>query len=267
MKELLIVRHANASLNFKSLKDFDRTLNSEGENESKLMAKQLLNSNFYPDSIISSGANRAFSTSKIIAKKINFSINNNAIPISLGDSHKGYRVVGTTEDYFKHFSYGNKRKLKFIKGAPFNKVLDVVLGYEVAKTLAYDINDEKHLIFPEKNSSRSRLFRSVSSKKLFLPGRSSRTRGHQPKKQPDKDLVTACKFGDRIRAIGFVKKYEECNQPRTDQNPLDFGFGLGIHSNPFEFLKKFRRTGRVNRGGDADFFNDFFIIGFLDLSR
>lgn len=75
MKELLIVRHANASLNFKSLKDFDRTLNPKGENESKLMAKQLLNSNFYPDCIISSGANRAFSTSKIIAKKINFSIN------------------------------------------------------------------------------------------------------------------------------------------------------------------------------------------------
>lgn len=75
MKELLIVRHANASLNFKSLKDFDRNLNSEGENESKLMAKQLLNSNFYPDCIISSGANRALSTSKIIAKAINFSIN------------------------------------------------------------------------------------------------------------------------------------------------------------------------------------------------
>ena len=38
-----------------------------------------------------------------------------AIPISLGDSHKGYRVMGTTLSYFEHYSYGNKRKLKFSK--------------------------------------------------------------------------------------------------------------------------------------------------------
>ena len=31
----------------------------------------------------------------------------------LGDSHKGYRVIGTNQDYFKYFSYGNKRSLIF----------------------------------------------------------------------------------------------------------------------------------------------------------
>ena len=39
-----------------------------------------------------------------------------AIPISLGDSHKGYRVLGTTQDYFKHFSYGKKYQLTFDQG-------------------------------------------------------------------------------------------------------------------------------------------------------
>ena len=34
-----------------------------------------------------------------------------AIPISLGDSHRGYRVMGTTADYFRHYRYGNRQAL------------------------------------------------------------------------------------------------------------------------------------------------------------
>ena len=62
-----------------------------------------------------------------------------SIPISLGDSHQGYRVVGTTKDYFKHFSYGNKQNLQFDEGSPFEDIFDVVLGSEVAKKLNYSI--------------------------------------------------------------------------------------------------------------------------------
>lgn len=65
-----------------------------------------------------------------------------AIPISLGDSHKGYRVLGTNEDYFKHFSYGKKRSLEFASGAAFSKTFDVVLGSEVARTLDYRLGRE-----------------------------------------------------------------------------------------------------------------------------
>jgi len=65
-----------------------------------------------------------------------------AIPISLGDSHKGYRVMGTNADYFNYFSYGNKRQLSFIQGKPFEGIFDVVLGSEVAKKLGYTLNDE-----------------------------------------------------------------------------------------------------------------------------
>jgi putative ABC transport system permease protein len=75
------------------------------------------------------------------------SISNNpkiawTIPISLGDSHKGYRVLGTTTDYFKYFSYGNKRQLSFTKGKPFAQVFDVVLGSQVAKKLGYSLGEE-----------------------------------------------------------------------------------------------------------------------------
>ena len=65
-----------------------------------------------------------------------------AIPISLGDSHKGYRVLGTTQNYFKHFSYGKKHRLAFDKGRAFNSVFDVVLGSEVAKKLDYQLEDK-----------------------------------------------------------------------------------------------------------------------------
>ena len=65
-----------------------------------------------------------------------------AIPISLGDSHKGYRVMGTSRDYFEFFSYGRKHSLHFDKGQAFNNVLDVVLGSDVARKLNYSLGDK-----------------------------------------------------------------------------------------------------------------------------
>ena len=64
------------------------------------------------------------------------------IPISLGDSHKGYRVLGTTKDYFEHFSYGKKHHLAFEQGRQFDQVFDVVLGAEVANKLGYSLGDK-----------------------------------------------------------------------------------------------------------------------------
>jgi len=65
-----------------------------------------------------------------------------AVPIALGDSYRGYRVMGTTRDYFKHFSYGNKRQLQFASGEPFEGVFDVVLGFEAAQKLEHSLGDK-----------------------------------------------------------------------------------------------------------------------------
>ena len=65
-----------------------------------------------------------------------------AIPMSLGDSHKGFRVLGTTRDYFKYFSYGSQHHLAFDKGEAFNNVFDVVIGSEVARKLGYQLNQK-----------------------------------------------------------------------------------------------------------------------------
>ena len=65
-----------------------------------------------------------------------------AIPLSLGDSHKGFPVLGTNSDYFKYFRYGQNQKLEFIPGKPFARIFDVVIGSEIAKQLKYNIGDK-----------------------------------------------------------------------------------------------------------------------------
>lgn len=64
------------------------------------------------------------------------------IPISLGDSHRGYRVMGTSKGYFEHFRFGQKQALEFSDGGPFDKVLDVVIGAEIAQKLGYKLGDQ-----------------------------------------------------------------------------------------------------------------------------
>jgi putative ABC transport system permease protein len=63
------------------------------------------------------------------------------IPISLGDSHRGFRVVGTNGDYFVHYRYGDRRPLAFGAGGPFRELHDAVVGAEVAEQLGYTIGD------------------------------------------------------------------------------------------------------------------------------
>jgi len=64
------------------------------------------------------------------------------IPISLGDSHAGFRVLGTNQNYFKHYKYGQKQTLAFAQGQTFNDVFDAVIGSEVAKQLGYKVGHE-----------------------------------------------------------------------------------------------------------------------------
>ncbi|MFT5924954.1 MAG: putative ABC transport system permease protein [Paraglaciecola sp.] len=65
-----------------------------------------------------------------------------AIPISLGDSHHGFRVIGTTQDYFTHFRYGKKQPLEFVQGQAFSSLFEVVIGIDVAKEHNYQVGDE-----------------------------------------------------------------------------------------------------------------------------
>ncbi|AHL74197.1 peptide ABC transporter permease [Stutzerimonas stutzeri] len=66
-----------------------------------------------------------------------------AIPISLGDSHRGYRVMGTSSAYFEHYRYWRKQPLQLAQGRPFGEdPFEVVLGAEVAEALKYKLDDQ-----------------------------------------------------------------------------------------------------------------------------
>ena len=61
-----------------------------------------------------------------------------SIPISLGDSHRGYRVMGTSQSYFEHFRYARDKTLEFEAGDKFNDIYDTVIGAQVAQVLGYE---------------------------------------------------------------------------------------------------------------------------------
>jgi putative ABC transport system permease protein len=63
------------------------------------------------------------------------------IPISLGDSHRGYRVVGTNEDFYRHYRYRQDRQIELQQGRMPTEVFDVALGSEVSEKLGYRLGD------------------------------------------------------------------------------------------------------------------------------
>ncbi len=70
-----------------------------------------------------------------------------SFPIALGDSHHGFAVLGTNDDYFRYFRYGNKHPLENAAGGrlTFTHVNDVIIGATVARKLGYHIGDELFL--------------------------------------------------------------------------------------------------------------------------
>ena len=64
-----------------------------------------------------------------------------AVPISLGDSHRQFRVMGTTTEYFDRYKYRGGRSLRLGGGALMNDLFDAVIGSDVAETLGYAVGD------------------------------------------------------------------------------------------------------------------------------
>jgi putative ABC transport system permease protein len=61
------------------------------------------------------------------------------IPYSLGDGHRGFRVVATNTDFFEHYHFRSKEKIEFAEGHAFENYFDVVIGADVAATLKYKV--------------------------------------------------------------------------------------------------------------------------------
>jgi putative ABC transport system permease protein len=59
------------------------------------------------------------------------------IPYSLGDSHYGFRVVGTNDTFYSAYRFRRDHKIEFSEGRAPKDVFDVALGADVARTRGY----------------------------------------------------------------------------------------------------------------------------------
>lgn len=62
------------------------------------------------------------------------------IPISLGDSHRQFRVMGTTRDFFDRYKFRQGQSVSFAQGVGMGDLFDTVIGADVAKTLGYGVD-------------------------------------------------------------------------------------------------------------------------------
>lgn len=83
-------------------------------------------------------ANVSFETYQLVARHRDVAW---TIPISLGDSHRGFRVLGTDDAYFEHYRVAGGRPLAFTSGKRFTDLYDAVLGADVAEELRYKLGD------------------------------------------------------------------------------------------------------------------------------
>ena len=72
MKTLYVIRHAKSSWDDPTLSDFDRPLNNRGKKDAPTMGKRLAQRQVVPDLLLSSPAERALTTCKIIAEEIHY---------------------------------------------------------------------------------------------------------------------------------------------------------------------------------------------------
>ncbi|UWR05676.1 ABC transporter permease (plasmid) [Ruegeria conchae] len=64
------------------------------------------------------------------------------VPIMMGDNHRGYPVIGTSEQYFDHFRHSGGRQLIFAEGVPFKSPDGAVIGAKVAQAFGYTSGTE-----------------------------------------------------------------------------------------------------------------------------
>jgi phosphohistidine phosphatase len=71
MKKVYFIRHAKSSWDDSGLIDIERPLNKRGLRDAPFMSKMLKGQKVEPDKLISSPANRAFTTATFFAKELN----------------------------------------------------------------------------------------------------------------------------------------------------------------------------------------------------
>jgi putative ABC transport system permease protein len=63
------------------------------------------------------------------------------IPYSLGDGHRGFRVVATDENFYEHYHFRGDKKVELREGQPALGIWNVVIGSDVEAKLKYKMGD------------------------------------------------------------------------------------------------------------------------------
>jgi putative ABC transport system permease protein len=64
------------------------------------------------------------------------------IPLSMGDSHRGFRVVATDDNFYEHYRYRGDHSLQVSQGVRTQGIFDAVLGSAVAAQLHYHLGQK-----------------------------------------------------------------------------------------------------------------------------
>jgi putative ABC transport system permease protein len=64
------------------------------------------------------------------------------IPLSLGDSHRGFRVVATDDNFYQHYRYRGDRSLQLAEGTRPEGIFEATLGSAVASQLHYHLGQK-----------------------------------------------------------------------------------------------------------------------------
>ncbi len=124
MKTLVLIRHAKSSWSDPELQDIDRPLNKRGQRDAPFMGNKLKQAGIKPDLILSSPANRAFSTAKIIAEATNYPVSKIKLEKTIYGAYESelinlLRTVGDKHELL--FMFGHNPEFtsfanRFIKG-------------------------------------------------------------------------------------------------------------------------------------------------------
>ncbi|MBQ7739487.1 MAG: ABC transporter permease [Desulfovibrionaceae bacterium] len=95
------------------------------------------------------------------------------IPLSMGDSHRGYPVVATNESFYDHYQYSLGKKIALVSGKAPEGLFDVCLGSEVARNLGYNLGTKivlSHGLDSNKDDPTTINYSSHAEKELNDPG-------------------------------------------------------------------------------------------------
>tara|TARA_Y100001936_G_C15575724_1_gene409454 strand:- start:18 stop:509 length:492 start_codon:yes stop_codon:yes gene_type:complete len=160
VKYLLIVRHAQSSLDYNGFDDFKRPLTERGIKDAFLMGEKLIKNQFIPDYIISSGANRALETSRIIAEGVGHNVNEIKIENRIYNSSIDIMmelIQNISDDYSKVMIAGHNPILHYLSQTltgktilKFSPCTMICISFDIENWLELVNKGEKiFMIFPE----------------------------------------------------------------------------------------------------------------------